>query len=366
MTFSSTGRLRTLVDISHSGGHCFTAPVAEDTPEGDDVILQKRSSLRLFEDGFELGPPHSLHDGIAAHGGGRFSHWGRGLMFSSSDGSDPRSSGRTYRILYPLQDNPQMDLLTAALNVRIDELDVAQRYEWGERVFSVFAPDVKLSEFGRTLFADTDFLADYNRFDRSNYRSFDRKFAMKELLKLALRRDGEVAECGVFRGASAFLLAKGIAGQAPHKRLHLFDSFAGLSKPRAEIDGSHWHSGDLACGLAEVAANLKAYERLIVYHPGWIPEKFLEASEKKFCFVHIDVDLFAPTRDALAFFGPRTTPGGLILCDDYGFGTCPGARQAMDEYASASDQTVVHLPTGQGVIFAGSEMPRPFSGSRLA
>jgi O-methyltransferase len=353
MTLSCNGRLRSIADFNHCSGHRFTAPMPDETPQGDDVILQERSNLRVFEDGLELGPAHCLHDDITAHGGGRFSHWRRQLIFSSSDGSDPRTNGRTYQMLYVLQDNAQTDILTTALNVNIDELDAERRYDWGERAFSVFAPDVKLSEFGRTLFTDADFLADYERFERTNYRSFDRKFAMKEFLRLALPLDGDLAECGVFRGASAFLLAKGIAAQAPDKRLHLFDSFAGLSEPKAELDGSHWHSGDLACGLAEVASNLTQYASLIVFHPGWIPEKFSEVSEKKFCFVHIDVDLFTPTRDALAFFGPRMTPGGLIVCDDYGFETCPGARRAMDEYAGASGQTVVHLPTGQGMILVG-------------
>jgi len=352
MTVASNGRLYPIAEVSHSEGHCFAARTPHDTPQGDDVILAKRSSLRVFEDGFELGPAHSLHTDIISFGGGRFSHWGRWLMFSSSDGSDPRTNGRTYRVLYGLRENAQTDILTAALNVSVDQLNAEQRYDWGERTFSVFAPNVKLSEFGRILFADADFLADYERFDRSNYRSFDRKFALKELLKLALPLDGDVAECGVFRGASAFLLAKGIAAQAPDKRLHLFDSFAGLSEPKAEIDGGHWHSGDLACDLAEVASNLNQYTSFIVLHPGWIPERFSEVQEKKFCFVHIDVDLFAPTRDALAFFGAQMVPGGLIICDDYGFETCPGARRAMDEYALKSGQTVVQLPTGQGVILA--------------
>jgi hypothetical protein len=353
MTVSSNGRLCSILDINHSGSHCYTAPIPDDAPQGDDLNLQDRSCLRVFEDGIELGPAHSTHDDIFAHGAGRFSHWGRWLMFSSSDGSDPRTNGRTHQMLYLLQDSAQTGILTAALNINIDELDAEQRYAWGERAFSVFAPSVKLSEFGRSMFSDADFLADYERFDRSNYRSFDRKFAMKELLKLALPLDGDLAECGVFRGASAYILAKGMAARSRKKRLHLFDSFAGLSEPKAELDGWHWHSGDLACDLAEVASNLKQHASLVVFHPGWIPEKFSEVSDKRFCFLHVDVDLFEPTRDALAFFGPRVTPGGLIVCDDYGFETCPGARRAMDEYARDSAQPVVHLPTGQGVIFAG-------------
>ena len=352
-TPSNKGRLCLIADINRSDGYSFTAPTPDDAPQGDDLILPNRSSLRVFEDGIELGPAHSLHDDIKKHGGGRFSHWGRWLAFSSSDGSDPRTNGRAYRMLYLLKEDAQATALTAALNVDIGELNAEQRYVWGERAFATFVPNVRLSEFGRSVFADVDFLADYERFDRSNYRSFDRKFAMKELLKLALPLDGDVAECGVFRGASAFLLAKGIAARAPDKKLHLFDSFAGLSAPNPDLDGAHWHSGDLACGLAEVASNLTQQASFIEFHPGWIPAGFSEITEGRFCFVHIDVDLFEPTRDALAFFGQRLAPGGLIVCDDYGFETCPGARRAMDEYAGASGQTIVHLPTGQGVIFAG-------------
>jgi O-methyltransferase len=353
MAVSSNGRLCSIVDINHSGGHCFTAPTPDDAPQGDDLNLQDRSCLRVFEDGIELGPAHSLHDHIFKQGGGSFSHWGRWLMFSSSDGSDPRTNGRSYRMLYLLQDSTRTGILTAALNANIDELDAEQRYAWGERAFAVFVPNVKLSEFGRSMFTDTEFLADYERFDRSNYRSFDRKFAMNELLKLALPLDGDLAECGVFRGSSAYFLAKGMAMRSQKKRLHLFDSFAGLSEPKLDLDGAHWRSGDLACGLAEVAFNLKQHASRIIFHAGWIPEKFSEVFDNKFCFVHVDVDLYEPTRDTLAFFGPRIVRGGLIICDDYGFETCPGARRAMDEYAAASEQTVVHLPTGQGVIFAG-------------
>jgi O-methyltransferase len=137
------------------------------------------------------------------------------------------------------------------------------------------------------------------------------------------------------------------------KRLHLFDSFAGVSEPDVQVDGSYWQRGYMACGLDEVAVNLQTHGTRVVFHPGWVPEKFVEVADNRFCFVHIDVDLYQPTKDSLEFFFPRMTPGGIIICDDYGFMTCPGARKAMDDFASAQKQTIVHLPTGQGVIFVG-------------
>lgn len=58
-----------------------------------------RSRVMLLEDGRLLGPAHSAHDAIREQGEGRYCHWGRQLMFSTSDGSDPTSNGRTYTVL---------------------------------------------------------------------------------------------------------------------------------------------------------------------------------------------------------------------------------------------------------------------------
>lgn len=60
-----------------------------------------RSQLMLLEDGKPL-IPHSAHVDIIFQGMGRFSHWGaRGLVFSTSDNTDPRTNGRTYKVVFP-------------------------------------------------------------------------------------------------------------------------------------------------------------------------------------------------------------------------------------------------------------------------
>jgi len=60
-----------------------------------------RATSVLCEDDKQLGPPHTLHADIARLGHGRFSQWGHGLYFSSSDGSDPNVNGRTYKAVEP-------------------------------------------------------------------------------------------------------------------------------------------------------------------------------------------------------------------------------------------------------------------------
>lgn len=63
-----------------------------------------RSQIMLLEDGVPL-TGHAAHMKIIEEGGGIFSHWGaRGLIFSSSDNTDPRTNGREYRVVYPWQE----------------------------------------------------------------------------------------------------------------------------------------------------------------------------------------------------------------------------------------------------------------------
>lgn len=86
-------------------GHCYIAVL----PGYLLSDLGSHSSLHLFEDESELGPAHAPHDEIRSAGGGRFAHWGPRLYFSTSDNTDPRNNGRSYRVeekrgsLFPLR-----------------------------------------------------------------------------------------------------------------------------------------------------------------------------------------------------------------------------------------------------------------------
>lgn len=64
---------------------------------GDDV---GHSRLVLIEDGLVLGPAHASHDDIRNLGAGRYCHWDGRLWFSTSDGSDPNTNGRTYTVVW--------------------------------------------------------------------------------------------------------------------------------------------------------------------------------------------------------------------------------------------------------------------------
>jgi O-methyltransferase len=42
-----------------------------------------------------------------------------------------------------------------------------------------------------------------------------------------------------------------------------------------------------------------------------------------------------------------------MVCDDYGFVSCPGARKAVDEFFANLKDVPIELPSGQALIFHG-------------
>ena len=88
----------------------------------------------------------------------------------------------------------------------------------------------------------------------------------------------------------------------------------------------------------------------IHYYKGWIPVRFHEVAELKFSFVHIDVDLYQPTKDSIEFFYNKLSRGGILLSDDYGSVWCPGAKLAFDEFLQDKPEQIILLTTGQAFL----------------
>ncbi|HEY7841903.1 MAG TPA: TylF/MycF/NovP-related O-methyltransferase [Gammaproteobacteria bacterium] len=217
-------------------------------------------------------------------------------------------------------------------------------HAWG---FEVYNMDCAWQE-------DAGFWSVWKEFSGGQSQRADRKFVVWTLARHASRLPGDTAECGVYEGASSHLICAAYEGRADHRH-HVFDSFEGLSEPGPEDDPAsslapRWRPGDLRAPLETVRANLSRFG-FVDYYRGWIPERFHEVADRRFSLVHIDVDLYQPTRDSLEFFYPRLVPGGILLCDDYGSRQCVGAKRAFDDFvASRPERSVIHLPTIQGLI----------------
>lgn len=155
---------------------------------------------------------------------------------------------------------------------------------------------------------------------------------------------GAVAECGCFRGLSSYVLCSYLAIERDEFRgedYHVFDSFSGLGEPQAEDAipddtenaaglRSMAQSGAFAASRKWVESALAAFPA-ITYHAGWIPDTFRDLPELAYRFVHLDVDLHRPTLEALHYFYPRLSSGGVIVSDDYSW---PGCRKAIDDFCA--------------------------------
>ena len=341
-------RLARITQFYHSAANCFTAELPEWLSTGDSQQSPFSSPLQFFENGIALGPPHTVHEVIGKQGGGAFSHWHNVLFFSTCDNSDPRTNGREYHVYMPAQEAGAKKVAIQILESLDDNFSPDEAYASVERCLAVLYPTAKLGEDKKLFWEDSEFVRTYQRLCGDNFRSLERKHAIYNLVKSLHWLDGDLAECGSYMGATAYFMALASQQSGKSRGLHLFDSFAGLSKP-LPVDGSYWHGGHFSCEEDIAARNLSEFSQVHI-RKGWIPERFVEVADLKFCFVHIDVDLYEPTRNSVKFFYPRLQKGGMLVCDDHGFSSCPGVRAAMNEFFEDKDERIIELPTAQGLI----------------
>ena len=77
--------------------------------------------------------------------------------------------------------------------------------------------------------------------------------------------------------------------------------------------------------------------------------------DQEFSFVHLDVDLYRSTLDALEFFYPRLVTGGRIVSHNYNLkdsagGRTPGVKKAFQEYFSSCEYKIIEIAETQCLI----------------
>ena len=80
---------------------------------------------------------------------------------------------------------------------------------------------------------------------------------------------------------------------------------------------------------------------------GIFPESGKGIVDRKFCFVHLDVDLYNSTIDSLKFFFPKMISGGIILIHDY---HSDGIQKAFREFKTENLIHVIELTGSQAMI----------------
>lgn len=183
--------------------------------------------------------------------------------------------------------------------------------------------------------------------------SLDRCYQIFQFARRSALLDGDMAECGVYTGGVAHLLALTLErySNAPAK-LHLFDTFTGM--PHCSDPQRDYHSPGAFSdtSLSGVERRLSKNSSCCALHPGVMPATFSEVNEdSRFSFVHIDVDNYPTVAACCRFFWPRLVSGGAIIVGDYGmYPYRHSTRAAVDAFFADESEQPLLLPTGQALL----------------
>lgn len=188
----------------------------------------------------------------------------------------------------------------------------------------------KLLSFKRILKRKINELFFHKLYKRYRKYTMIKKMFYIDNLRLAEKLsylDGDVVECGVWRGGMIAGIAEILKND---RRYYLFDSFEGLPKAK-EIDGQaalNWQANKNSKGYynnckAEIEYAEKAMQIAGVTEydciKGWFNET-LPINENridKITIMHIDCDWYDSVLICMEYLFPKVVSGGIILIDDY-------------------------------------------------
>jgi O-methyltransferase len=180
---------------------------------------------------------------------------------------------------------------------------------------------------------------------------------------------GAIVECGVAQGGCAGLMALANESSAQPRLVWLFDSYEGLPEPGAkdfEGDRTGNHVRPLPRGsclgtIEQVSELLFRDLRLdparITLVKGWFDRTLAPNLDRigAIAILRVDADWYDSVMCCLDVLYDSVSVGGQIIIDDYG--TCFGARRAVDEFLGRRSINVEMRSDGRGGV--RFEKPRP-------
>jgi O-methyltransferase len=153
---------------------------------------------------------------------------------------------------------------------------------------------------------------------------------------------GDVVEFGCYVGTTSLFLQRALQGA--NRRLHVYDSFAGLP-PKSTQDnspaGEQFKAGKLATSKTVLINHFKrAHLPLPYIHKAWFDELSTDDLPERIAFAFLDGDFYQSILTSLRLVWSRLSSGAVVVVDDYHTEALPGVRQALDEWAVAHPFTL--------------------------
>lgn len=169
-----------------------------------------------------------------------------------------------------------------------------------------------------------------------------------ELYKKILDLPGDVIELGVFKGGGLIQFAtfRELLENSNSRKILGFDVFgefpgsSTLNSDKSFIDGWNKQFKDEFLSKEEICESfkLKGFSNIELVKgdiSDTIDEYLLKNPQTKISLLHIDVDVYEPTKTGLEKLFDRVVRGGVIVFDDYA--AVEGATLAIDEFFQSTD-----------------------------
>lgn len=176
-----------------------------------------------------------------------------------------------------------------------------------------------------------------------------------ELYKKALQLPGVIIECGVFKGASFTRLAmfRELFESSGTRKIIGFDTFnvfpeSTYIEDKSKLASFIGEAGNKSISkeqLEQVLDN-KQCGNMVELIEGDIletlPDYIDKHPELKVALLHLDVDIYEPSKCSLEYLYGRLVKGGILILDDYGI--FPGATKAIDDFFADKVETPLKFP----------------------
>jgi hypothetical protein len=191
---------------------------------------------------------------------------------------------------------------------------------------------------------------------------FSKFISHLEFFKQTSNIRGEIMEFGIFKGNSFFRWIKfrDLLEQTQSRKIIGFDIFGDF--PEANYEGDKLKrdafvketAGGKSISEEELRRLLheQGLDKNVEIIPGDILktlDEYLESNPHlKISLLHIDVDLYEPTKVVLEKLYDKVTKGGIIIFDDYG--AFAGANKAVDDFFKGSRE-IQKLPFSNAISY---------------
>src|SRR5450755_864773 len=187
---------------------------------------------------------------------------------------------------------------------------------------------------------------------------------------------GSIVELGCNEGKTSIFLRMIIDYFAPHRELHLYDSFQGLpqrgkydehtnerdfqvTKQVFEENSRKWglklsydqylNEGDFKVGMQQLEENFKAWGlKLPFVHGGWFKDTLPRFLPTSIAFAYLDSDLYESILVSLRSIYPRLSKNAIVVIDDYcdaernprAWPGLPGVKRACDDFFTEKPEKI--------------------------